>query len=75
MAPDNSIKLPIDTLPPWFHHMLTGPGGDFHILQKTVANTDDWGLSHEITQYWEINNNITTLAVKIEEYQHDLDAA
>ena len=68
MAPDNSIKLPIDTLPPWFHHMLTGPGGDFHILQKTVADTNDWGLAQEITCYHKLNNNITAVAIKIEQY-------
>jgi hypothetical protein len=40
-APNNSVNLPIDTLPPWFHHMLTGPGGNFHILQTMVAETND----------------------------------
>jgi hypothetical protein len=43
-APDNSVDSPIDSLPAWFQHMLTGPGDDFHILQITVAETDNWGL-------------------------------
>jgi hypothetical protein len=55
--------------------MLTGPGSDFHILQTMVAETDDWGLACEITCYCEINKDVTVLAVKIEEYQQDLDAA
>jgi hypothetical protein len=55
--------------------MLTSPGGDFHILQTTVADTDDWGLAREITQYREIDDDVTHLAVKIEEYQRDLEAA
>jgi hypothetical protein len=50
-APNNSVNLPIDTLPPWFHHMLTGPGGNFHILQTMVAETNDWGLAREIMRY------------------------
>jgi hypothetical protein len=53
--------------------MLTGPGGDFQILQQAVANTDDWGLAHEIVRYHELDNNITAIAIKIEQYQRDLD--
>jgi hypothetical protein len=45
VGPDNTVDLPIVALPAWFQHMLTGPGGNFHILQTTVANTDDWGLA------------------------------
>jgi hypothetical protein len=74
-APNNSIDSPVDTLPAWFHHMLTGPGGDFHILQTTMADTNDWGLAREIMCYREIDDDITTLAVKIKEYQQDLKAA
>jgi hypothetical protein len=74
-TPNNSVNSPIDALPVWFWHMLTGPGGDFHILQTTVADTDNWGLAREITQYREINDDIIHLAVKIEEYQRDLEAA
>jgi hypothetical protein len=67
--------LPIDTLPTWFQHLLTSPNGEFQILQTTVADIDDWGLAQEITRYREIDDNITHLTVKIEEYQRDLDAA
>jgi hypothetical protein len=49
--------------------MLTGPGGDFHILQTTMANTDDWGLACKITRYRKIDDDITHLVVKVEEYQ------
>jgi hypothetical protein len=41
----------------------------------TVADTDDWGLAREITHYHKINDNITALAVKLEGYQHDINAA
>jgi hypothetical protein len=74
-APDNTIDLPINTLPTWFRHLLTGPSGKFQILQTTVADIDDWGLAQEITRYREIDDDITHLTVKIEEYQHDLNAA
>jgi hypothetical protein len=74
-APNNSVDLPINALPAWFWHMLTGPGGDFHILQTTVADTDDWGLAREITWYREIDDSVTHLAIKIKEYQQDLEVA
>jgi hypothetical protein len=49
--------------------MLTGPGGDFQILQQAVADTDDWGLACEIAHYRELNDKIMALAIKIEQYQ------
>jgi hypothetical protein len=75
VAPDYSIDSPLEPLPAWFRHMLTGPGGDFHILQSAVANTEDWGLAREVTRYRELDDDITAVAIKTEEYQRDLDAA
>jgi hypothetical protein len=69
ITPDYSVDLPITALPAWFCHLLTGPGGDFHLLQNMVAKTDDWGLAREITWYRQIEDDITCLAVKVEEYQ------
>jgi hypothetical protein len=54
--------------------MLTSPGGDFQILQEAVADTRDWGYTWEIACYRLLDNEITAIAVKIEEYQRDLDA-
>jgi hypothetical protein len=47
-APDYSVDSPLEPLPPWFRHLLTRPGGDFHVLQGVVADTEDWGLVREI---------------------------
>jgi hypothetical protein len=74
-APDYSIDSLLEPLPAWFRHMLTGPGGNFQILQDAVADTGDWGFAREVARYCQLNNNITAVAIKIEEYQHDLDAA
>jgi hypothetical protein len=74
-TPDYSVDSPLEPLPAWFQHMLTGPGSDFHILQGAVADTEDWGLAREVARYCELDNNITAVAIKIEEYQRDLDAA
>ena len=40
-----------------------------------MADTGDWGFAREVTQYREIDDDITSLALKIEEYQCDMDAA
>jgi hypothetical protein len=74
-APDYSVDSPLEPLPAWFRHMLTGPEANFQILQQAVADMDDWGFAREITRYRLLDDDITALAVKIEEYQRDLDAA
>jgi hypothetical protein len=73
-SPDFSIDLPLEPLPAWFRHILMGPRGDFQVLQQAVADTDDWGLAREVAWYRELNNDIAAVAIKIEEYQRDLDA-
>jgi hypothetical protein len=55
--------------------MLTGPGRDFQILQEAVADTGDWGYAREITHYRMLDDEVTAVAVKIKEYQRDLDTA
>jgi hypothetical protein len=74
-APDRSIDSPLEPLPTWFQHLLTGPGGDFHVLQGAVADTGDWGLAREVTWYHKLDDDIASLALKIEEYQRDMDMA
>jgi hypothetical protein len=74
-SPDYSIDSPLKPLPAWFRHILTGPGGDFQILQQAVANTEDWGFAREVARYRELDHDVTAVAVKIEEYQRNLDAA
>jgi hypothetical protein len=44
-AADYSVNSPLKPLLPWFHHILTGPRGDLQLLQQTIADTDDWGLT------------------------------
>jgi hypothetical protein len=74
-TPDYSVDSPLEPLPAWFRHMLTGPSSDFQILQGAVADTRDWGYAREVTRYHQLDDDVTAMAVKIEEYQHDLDAA
>jgi hypothetical protein len=74
-APNYSVDSPLKPLPVWFWHMLTGPGSDFQILQEAVADTGDWGFTWEVSRYHQLDDDITVVAIKIEEYQHDLDAA
>jgi hypothetical protein len=74
-SPDFSVDSPLKALPSWFRYMLMGPGGDFQILQQAVADTDDWGLARKIARYRKTDNDIMAIAIKIKQYQHDLDTA
>jgi hypothetical protein len=40
-----------------------------------VADTGDWGYAREIAHYRMLDDKVTAVAVKIKEYQHDLDTA
>jgi hypothetical protein len=73
-TPNYSINSPLEPLPTWFRHMLTGPSGDFQILQNAMANIRDWGFAREIARYRQLNDDIMAVTIKIEEYQRDLDA-
>jgi hypothetical protein len=44
-SPNLSVNSPLEALPNWFRYILTGPRGDFQILQQAMADTDDWGLA------------------------------
>jgi hypothetical protein len=45
---DLGVDSPLEALPSWFRYLLTGPGGEFQILQQAVADTDNWGLARKI---------------------------
>jgi hypothetical protein len=72
-APDYSMDSPLEALPAWFRHMLTGPDGDFQILQQAMADTDNWGLACKIARYRELDDDVMAVAIKIEQYQCDLN--
>jgi hypothetical protein len=74
VSPNYSVDPPLKALPAWFRHMLTSPGRDFQILQQAVANIDDWGLACEIVHYCKLDDDVMAVTIKIEQYQHDLDA-
>jgi hypothetical protein len=73
-APNYSVDSPLEALSGRFRHILTGPSGDFQILQQAVADMDDWGLAREVMCYRKLDNNVTAITIKIKQYQHNLDA-
>jgi hypothetical protein len=73
-SPDFSVDSPLEALPNWFRYLLTGPGSNFQVLQQAVADTDNWGLAQEIVHYRELDDDVTAVTIKIEQYQRDLDA-
>jgi hypothetical protein len=73
-SPNFSVDSPLKALPSWFRYLLTGPGGDFQILQQAVADTDDWGLACKITHYCELDDDVMAITIKVKQYQCNLDA-
>ena len=70
-APDYSVDSPLEPLLAWFCHMLTGPGGNFQILQDAVADTGDWGFTQEVARYHQLDDDITAVAIKLRCHRRD----
>ena len=78
-APDPKYDEEAEPMPPlplpgWFRYLLVGPGTDFQLLQTTIAENSDWGLSREIARFRELDNDIMDLAIKLEVMGSELDA-
>jgi hypothetical protein len=43
-------------------------------LEATSKSSNDWGLMQEVARYRKIDNNIVSLATRLEEYKPDIDA-
>jgi len=58
----------------WFYHLLVGPTADFQLLHNALVIHNDWGLTHEVHCYHDLNNKFTDLYVRLEHLQVELDA-
>jgi len=61
-------------LPPWFHFLLVGPSHDFALLHNALVDHDDWGLTHKVHRYRDLDREFSDLCIKLEQMQVDLDA-
>ena len=65
---------PIEPLPTWFHALLIGPTSDFVHLQCDISDLNDWGLAREIARFYELDQEATELATRVDVLHEELDA-
>jgi len=61
-------------LPLWFRFLLVGPTVDFALLHNALVDLDDWGLTHEVHHYHNLDRKFSDLCIKLEQMQVDLNA-
>jgi len=61
-------------LPPWFRFLMVGPSVDFALLHNALVDHDDWGLTHEIHHYCDLDRKFADTCIKLEQMQVDLNA-
>jgi len=61
-------------LPPWFRFLLVGPSVDFALLHNALVDLDDWGLTHEVHRYRDLDHEFANTCIKLEQMQIDLNA-
>jgi hypothetical protein len=66
--------LPVLPIPVWFRHLLIRPTNEFQLLYNVAANTRDWGISREITRYYNLDNEVNELFTKLDLISSDLNA-
>jgi len=57
----------------WFHHLLVGPTTDFQLLHNALIIHNDWGLTHEVHCYCDLDTKFADLCVRLEHLQVELD--
>jgi len=60
-------------LPPWFRFLLVGPSVDFTLLHNALVDHDDWGLTHEVHRYCDLDREFSDACVKLKQMQVDLN--
>jgi len=61
-------------LPPWFRFLMVGPSVNFALLHNALVDHDDWGLTHEIHHYRDLDREFADTCIKLKQMQVDLNA-
>ena len=70
---DEGEAKPALPIPAWFRFLMVGPTADFQILHNTLLTHDDWGLTHEIHHYCDLDTEYADLCIKLKHLQIELD--
>jgi len=70
---DEGEAKPTLNIPMWFRHLLVGPTADFQLLHNALVIHDNWGLTHKVHCYHDLDNEFADLCVRLEHLQVKLD--
>jgi len=71
---ENGKTKPALPLPLWFRFLLVGPSVDFALLHNALVDLDDWGLTHEVHRYRNLDRKFADTCIKLKQMQVDLNA-
>jgi hypothetical protein len=71
---EEAEPIPTPPMPAWFCRLLVGPTSDFVTLLRTSEEQLDWGLSHEITRYHDLDKEAHALSADIKVKHAELNA-
>ena len=64
---------PVEPLPAWFCHTITGPSTAFHTLCQATHKLDDWGVEADLNCYHTIEDTLCQSLAEAEKHQADAD--
>ena len=67
------LTNPVEPLPAWFCHTLTGPSAAYHTLCQAAQDLNDWGVQADLDCYCNLNNALCQSLAEAKKCQADAD--
>ena len=64
---------PVEPLPAWFCHTITGPSAAFHTLRKAAHELEDWGVKVDLDRYHTLEDALCQSLAEAKKFQADTD--
>ena len=64
---------PVEPLPAWFQHTVTGPSVAFHTLREAAHELDNWGVKANLNRYRALEDALCQSLAEAEKHQADAD--
>ena len=64
---------PVEPLPAWFHHTITGPSAAFHTLREATHKLNNWGVKANLDHYCALEDTLCQSLAEAEKHQANTD--
>ena len=64
---------PVEPLPAWFRHTITGPSAAFHTLHEAAHELEDWGVEVDLNHYRALEDTLCQSLAEAEKFQANAD--